>query len=530
MRDFPADRLFHRLLAAYETSLGLVLRHRALTLAIMVATVALTVVLWIQVPKGFFPQQDTGTIVGIAEAPTTVSFQAMSKRVQELMRVLLADPAVARVSSFTGQSGSATNQARIFIALKPLAERGLDMDRVIARLRRATREVQGVALYMVPVQELRIGGRISKAQYQYTITGPDVAGLEKWVGRLIDKLKTVPELRDVTTDLEAGALQTMVVIDRDAAARLQIAPRDIDDILYDAFGQRLVSPIYASHYTYHVVLEADPALQEDPSSLSKIFVAGPGGQQVPLANVARVDYGVQMNAVAHQGQAPAVTLTFSMRPGLPIQRGTEIVEQTMRELGAPNDIVGSFQGNARAFADALATQPMLFAVALISVYIILGILYESTIHPITILSTIPSAGIGAILALWAVGHPLDLIGVVGIILLIGIVKKNAIMMIDYALVERERGCSPEQAIFEACRLRFRPILMTTLTAILGAVPLAIGSGIGSELRQPLGISIIGGLVVSQLLTLFTTPVVYLAFDRLRPQALAARRPRVFKPA
>ena len=511
-----ADRLFQKLLATYESALVVVLRHRGLTISVMAATVAMTGFLWIQVPKGFFPQQDTGTIVGIAEASTTVSFQAMSQRVQELMRVLQQDPAVARVGSYTGQSGGPPNQARIFVALKPLAERRLDTDRVISRLRRSTRNVQGVALYLVPVQELRVGGRISKAQYQYTLTGPDVAGLEMWAGRLRNKLRVVPELLDVTTDLEAGALQTMVVIDRDAAARLQIAPHDIDQVLYDAFGQRLVSPIYAAHYTYHVVLEADPALQEDPSSFSKLFVAGPGGQQVPLTSVMRVDYRAQMSVVAHQGQVPAVTLSFSMRPGLPIQRGTEIIEQAMRELGAPSDIVGSFQGNARAFANSLATQPILVAVALATVYIILGILYESIIHPITILSTLPSAGIGAILALWAAGYPLDLIGLVGIILLIGIVKKNAIMMIDYALVaEREHGRSPEQAILEACLLRFRPILMTTLTAILGAVPLAIGIGIGSELRQPLGISIIGGLVASQLLTLFTTPVVYLALDRLR---------------
>jgi len=304
-----------------------------------------------------------------------------------------------------------------------------------------------------------------------------------------------------------------------------VAPHDIDQTLYDAFGQRLVSPIYASYYTYHVVLEADPGLQEDPSSLSKVFVGGPGGQQVPLASVTRVEHSVQMSAVAHQGQAPAVTLSFSMRPGLPIQRGTEIVGQAMRELGAPSNLQGSFQGNARAFTDSLASQPMLIAVALVAVYIILGVLYESTIHPITILSTLPSAGIGAILALWASRRPLDLIGVVGVILLIGIVKKNAIMMIDYALVaERTRGCSPEQAIFEACRLRFRPILMTTFTAILGAVPLAVGTGVGAELRQPLGISIIGGLVVSQFLTLFTTPVVYLVLDRLQPRT--AKRSRV----
>lgn len=509
--------IFERLLAAYEVALVVVLQHRKATLAVLGATVLATAGLWIQVPKGFFPQQDTGAIVAIAEAPMTVSFQAMTRRVQDLMSVLLNDPAVARVGSYTGQSGSTSNQARIFIALRPLAERGLDTDQVIARLRRATREVQGVALYMVPVQELRVGGRISKAQYQYTITGPDLGELETWASRLVERLKDFPDLRDVTTDLEVGALQTMLVIDRDAAARLQVAANDIDQTLYDAFGQRLVSSIYAPHYTYHVVLEATPELQEDPSSLAKVYVAGPGGRQVPLGNVVRVEHGVQMSAVAHQGQAPAVTLTFSMRAGLPIQRGTEIVERVMREIGPPGHIQGSFQGNARAFTESLATLPILIAVALFAVYVILGILYESMIHPVTILSTLPSAGVGAILALWAVGRPLDLIGVIGILLLIGIVKKNAIMLIDYALVaERDYARSPEQAILEACRLRFRPILMTTIAAILGAVPLAVGLGVGSGLRQPLGISIIGGLLVSQLLTLFTTPVVYLALDRLRP--------------
>ena len=511
------ELIFEKLLAAYEAALVIVLQHRSATLAVMGATVLATAGLWIQVPKGFFPQQDTGAIVAIAEAPMTVSFQAMTRRVQALMDLLLNDPAVARVGSYTGQSGATSNQARIFIALKPLAERGLDTDQVIARLRRTTREVQGIALYMVPVQELRVGGRISKAQYQYTITGRDLGELETWAGRLVERLKEFPDLRDVTTDLEVGALQAMLVIDRDAAARLQVAPNDIDQTLYDAFGQRLVSSIYAPHYTYHVVLEAAPELQEDPSSLAKLYVAGPGGRQVPLENVVRVEHGVQMSAVAHQGQAPAVTLTFSMRSGLPIQRGAEIVERVVRELGPPSHIQGSFQGNARAFTESLATQPMLIAVALFAVYVMLGVLYESTIHPVTILSTLPSAGIGAILALWAVGRPLDLIGVIGIILLIGIVKKNAIMLIDYALVaEREYARTPEQAIFEACSLRFRPILMTTTAAILGAVPLAVGLGVGSGLRQPLGISIIGGLLVSQVLTLFTTPVVYLALDRVRP--------------
>ena len=510
------------ILDVYRASLLIALKHRSLTLLTLAATIFATIGLWIYVPKGFFPQQDNGMIVAVAEAPTTASFSAMNERLQLVMRIFLHDPAVARVGSFTGQSGGAVNQARIFIALKPLSERKLETARVIARLRRAMREVQGVAVYMVPDQELRVGGRISKSQYQFTLTGPDVADLELWVGRLTDRLRQSPELRDVTSDLEGGALQTNLVIDRDAAARLGVAANDIDQTLYDAFGQRIVSSIYGSHYTYHVVLEADPALQEDPSSLGKLFVAGPGGRQVPLSAVTRVGNGVATNAVAHQGQSPAATLTFAMAPGLSMQRGTEIVEKGMHELGAPKEIHGGFQGNARAYANSVGDQPLLIGGALIAVYIILGVLYESTLHPITILSTLPSAGLGAIVSLWATGRPLDLVGIVAIILLIGIVKKNAIMMVDYALfAERQRGLRAEQAIIEACMIRFRPILMTTLTAMLGAVPLAIGSGVGSELRQPLGIAVIGGLAVSQLLTLFTTPAVYLSLDRLH---------RFFKPA
>ena len=516
------DALFQKLLGSYRWALVMVLRNRALALVFTVGTVIATGLLAVYVPKGFFPQQDTGTIVAIAEAPTTTSFKAMTPRVQELIRLLMLDPAVAHVGSFTGNRGSSSNQARIFIDLKSPAERGMDVNRVIARLRAATREVEGVMLYMVPFQELKLGGRISKSQYQFTLAGPDLGELGMWAERLVAELKRFPELRDVTTDLERGALQTKLVIDRDGAARLGVAPHDIDQVLYDAFGQRLVSPIYAANYTYHVVLEVDPALQEDPSSLAKMFVSGPGGQQVPLSSVVRPEPGVQMSSVPHQGQSPAVTLSFSMRPGEPLQRGTQIVEQTMRGLNAPSHIVGGFQGNARAFAESLGNQPLLIAAALLTVYLVLGVLYESTIHPLTILSTLPSAGIGALLALWLAGMTLDIIGIIGVILLIGIVKKNAIIMIDYALVaERERGLTPDQAIFDACLLRFRPILMTTLTAILGALPLALGTGVGSELRQPLGISIIGGLVLSQLLTLFTTPVVYLALDRFR---LKARRP------
>jgi hydrophobe/amphiphile efflux-1 (HAE1) family protein len=512
-------RLLRKLIALYEGALTTTLRHRRLTLGSLGATVLATLALWTVMPKGFFPQQDIGTIVAIAEAPASISFKAMTDRLQAVMRMTMEDPAVARVGSYTGQSGAAPNQARMFVALKPLADRKVSTNQVINRLRRQARELQGVALFMTPDQELRIGGRVSKAQYQFTLTGPDVAELETWVGRLVANLKLSPELRDVTTDLEGGALQTNLVIDRDAASRLGLAAQDIDQALYDAFGQRLVSAIYDAHYTYHVVLEADPRLQEDPSSLAMIFAAGPSGQQIPMTSVTRVETGVQVSAIAHQGQSPAATLTFSMAPGLAMERGTQIVEQGMRDLGAPDAIRGSFQGTARAFADTVGDQPVLIGAALIAVYIILGVLYESTIHPLTILSTLPSAGIGALLSLWAAGRPLDLIGMLAVILLIGIVKKNAIMMIDHALVaERERGLSAQDAIVEACLVRFRPILMTTLTAMLGAVPLALGSGVGGELRQPLGIAIIGGLAASQFLTLFTTPVVYLALEGLRSKA------------
>ncbi|GAC1421655.1 MAG: multidrug efflux RND transporter permease subunit [Acidobacteriaceae bacterium] len=516
---FKGDILFRKLLWLYQAALLIALRHRGITLVVTCSGVLATAVLAFYVPKGFFPQQDTGTVMAVAEAPTAVSFKAMTQRVQELMNILMKDPAVAHVGSFTGNTGSNSNQANIFIDLKPRAER-VNVNRVIARLRGATRDVSGVMLYMVPYQELKLGGRISKSQYQYTLTGPDLGELSVWANSLVAELKLSRELKDVTTDLESGARQTKLVIDRDGAARLGVAPNDIDQVLYDAFGQRLVSTIYAANYTYHVVLEADPELQEDPSSLSKMFVSGPSGTQVPLASVVSTLQGVQMSAVAHQGQSPAVTLSFSMQPGLHLQLGTQLVEQAMRNLNAPSQIHGSFEGNARAFAESLGNQPFLIAAALITVYLVLGILYESTIHPLTILSTLPSAGIGAILAVWWAGLSLDIIGFIGVILLIGIVKKNGIMMIDYALVaEREHGGTPEEAILEACMLRFRPILMTTLTAILGAVPLAVGTGVGSELRQPLGISIIGGLVLSQLLTLFTTPVVYLALNRFRPKAL-----------
>jgi multidrug efflux pump subunit AcrB len=514
---FSGGFLFLGLLRYYLVALVFFMERRGTTLVITGAVTVASVILYIYIPKGFFPQQDTGTIMATAEAPTTISFQAMTERVKALTEVLLKDPDVANAGSFAGNAGgTSANQARLFIDLKPAAERQTQIDRVIARLRRATAQVPGIALYMVPVQDLRVGGRTSKSQYQYTLTGPNFSELALWAEKLADVLKKSGDLRDVTTDLEQGALQTKLVINRDSASRLGVAPHDIDQALYNAFGQRMVSPIYGPHYTYHVILEADPALQEDPSSLAKVFLSGADGKQIPLASVVNVEHGLQPSSIAHQGQSPAVTITFALRPRTPLERGTEIIEQTARQLGMPAEIRASFQGSARVFADSLANQPVLILAALVTVYIVLGVLYESTIHPLTILSTIPSAGIGAILALWATGRPLDLVGMIGIILLIGIVKKNAIMMIDYALVvQRENAFSPEKAIFEACKVRFRPILMTTLTAILGALPLAIGTGEGSELRQPLGISIVGGLIVSQLLTLFSTPAVYLALDSLR---------------
>jgi len=519
-RRLPKQRpgWFERVVDAYAAALRGVLRHRRLALAATAGLAVLAVQLYAVVPKGFVPQQDTGTIMATAEGPTTISFEAMSDRIRTLLRTLMRDPAVAHAGSYTSQNGGGgLNQARIFIDLKPRGERAGTIQDVIARLRNATRPIPGVALYMVPVQDLKVGGRLSKSEYQYTLSGPDPAELSRWSGRLVERLRTEPDLRDVTSDLEENAFSLRLDIDRDVASRLGVQPQDIDQALYDAFGQRIVSPVYAPHYTYHIVLEVDPALQKFPTALDALHVAGPSRTQVPLAGLASARQGFQASTLAHQGQSPAVTLTFAMRPGVALQRGTRLIEQASREVGLPASIQGSFQASASAFAQALRSEPLLVAAALLTVYIVLGILYESAIHPLTILSTLPSAGIGALLALWALGRPLDLLGLIGIILLIGIVKKNAIMMIDYALVfENAHGATAEEAILRACRLRLRPILMTTLCAILGAIPLAIGGGDGAELRQPLGIAIVGGLLVSQVLTLFTTPVVYLALDRFHP--------------
>lgn len=508
---------FEVMVGSYDWMLRIVLRHRRLALAATGGTALAAVVLYVAIPKGFFPQQDTGTIMAIAEGPPDISFQGINGRVQALMHVLLQDPSVAHVGSYTGVNGGGSlNQARIFIDLKPRAERHEKIQQIIARLRAATGAIDGVTLYMVPVQDLRVGGRLSKSEYQYTLSGPDPSKLAQAARQLVEGLSRDSDFLDVTTDLIENAHALRLVINRDLASRLGVQPQDVDQVLNNAFGQRIVSPIYAPHYTYHVVLEADPTLQAYPSSMANIFVAGPGARQVPLAGIVRADEGLAPATLAHQGQLPAVTVTFALRAGVALQRGTDQIDHIMSEINLPADVHGSFQAVASQFARSLRSQPMLIAAALVTVYIVLGVLYESAIHPLTILSTLPSAGVGALLALLAFGRPLDVVGIIGIILLIGIVKKNAIMMIDYALVfERTRGADPEQAIVEACRLRLRPILMTTLTAMLGAIPLTIGSGEGAELRQPLGIAIVGGLLVSQVLTLFTTPVVYLALDRFR---------------
>src|SRR4030081_3927374 len=465
-------------------------------------------------------------ITGITEASEDISFPAMAERQQAAANIVLQDPAVASVGSYVGPGGptATLNNGRMFIALKSQGERNASADEVINRLRPKLAGLQGITLYMQAAQDITIGGRVSRTQYQYTLTDPDPAELNQWSAQFLEKLRAIPGIADIASDQQNAGPLLDITINRDIASSHGILPATIDNTLSDAFGQRIVSTMLTQQNQYHVVLEVQPQFQFGPNALSDIYVNSSSGQQVPLSTILNPGEKVAPLVVNHQGQFPSVTVSFNLLPGVAIGNAVAAIQQAERQLGKPASLTTSFQGNAQAFQSSLSSTPVLIAAALVVIYIILGVLYESTIHPITILSTLPSAGIGALLALWAAGRPLDLIGVVGVILLIGIVKKNAIMMIDYALVaERERGRSPEQAIFEACRLRFRPIMMTTFTAILGAVPLAVGTGVGAELRQPLGISIIGGLVASQLLTLFTTPVVYLALDRLRPGA--AKRSR-----
>jgi multidrug efflux pump len=511
----------------YERTLGWALAHPRTMLLITIGTVALNVQLFRVVPKGFFPQQDSGRLTGSIVAAQDISFQAMREKLKTIAGIIRADPDVYNVIAFTGGGGGgggAKNTARMFIGLKPRSERATDADGIIARLRPGLASVPGAPTFLQPVQDLRIGGRPSSSQYQYTVQGESVTELAKWAPRLVQKLRSAPGLADVTSDQQDRGLEATLAIDRDTASRLNVSPALIDDALYDAFGQRQVAITYTPLNQYHVVMEVAPRFWQRPDILEDLFVRSATGAQVPLAAVTRYSTNATTLAVNHQGQFPSITLSFNLVPGTSLGDAVETVEAAAREIGMPATIHGSFQGTAQAFQASVANQPLLIMAALVTVYIVLGMLYESYVHPITILSTLPSAGVGAILALLATGLDLSVIALIGILLLIGIVKKNAIMMIDFALEsERVHEKSSEDAIREACLLRFRPIMMTTMAALFGALPLALGGGTGSEFRRPLGVAIVGGLIVSQALTLYTTPVVYLYLDRFRLWCLRLRR-------
>jgi multidrug efflux pump len=511
-----SEGIFNWVHSRYEMSLSWALRHSRFMILLMLSVVVVSVILFVTIPKGYFPEQDSGRLSGGIQADQSISFQAMTVKLSQVIDIIKKDPEVVYVTAFTGGGGSTTNTARMFITLQPFAKRKATLAQLMARLRKKLAGVAGAPTFLSPVQDLRIGGRIGNALYQYTLLGDNVSDLNTWGPRVLQKLRTLPQLTDVNSDQQVKGLQASLVIDRDTASRLGISSQLIDNTLYDAFGQRQVSINYTLLNQYHVVMEVEPSFWQRPETLKDIHVTNSGGAQVPLSAFTHYEPTATSLAINHQGQFPAATVSFNLTPGVALGDAVKVIENNIRQMGIPSSVQGSFAGTAQAFQTSLANEPFLILAALVAVYIVLGILYESYIHPVTILSTLPSAGVGAVLAMMLSGTDLNLMALIGIVLLIGIVKKNGIMMIDFALAaERKEGKSPEEAIYQACLLRFRPIMMTTMAALLGAVPLAVGAGVGSELRRPLGISIVGGLIFSQMLTLYTTPVVYLYLDRFR---------------